>query len=114
MPQQDLNPAAMRALAKLILSAELDPPEIAEAAVKRGLVNFGFTFMQFAAASTRESPERHARVTELITRVGRSWLKGDTISSKSDEDERRARFALDMSKMNPVLTRLAADAVFRL
>ena len=109
-----LSDGALRALAKLIVDAETGDPETARAAVRKGLIDFGWTFVQFASATTRNNPEGHAQLIDLIHIVWGDWLRGDRISNKADEDERRARFALETMKLNPVLTRLAANAVFRL
>jgi len=114
MPERSLSDGAMRRLAGLFLDAQADQPQAARAAIQRGLVEFGLTFFEFAVIAARREPAAYAPVLDLSIEVTKSWLNGDTISNKPNENERRARFAIGMMKLNPQLTRLAANAVFAL
>jgi tetratricopeptide (TPR) repeat protein/CHAT domain-containing protein len=82
--------------------------------IVEGLLNFGAEFVTLVSTMHRDDSALYDELYHEMFAVCRDWLSGESLSSRSDEDARRARFALWFCSLMPGLARIAARLVYRL
>ncbi len=111
----ELGDETLKDIAKILVDVEYASSEKeADDAVANGLLDHGTTFIRLASQLAGQPGQESADITDRIASVSKRWLVGDEISNRADEPELRARFALEVMEMEPMLARLAAGAVLRL
>jgi CHAT domain-containing protein len=91
-----------------------DRRPVLEAAILRFGIRFGWSLQYLVEHSAGERREQFELLSGEAYDVLIDWLGGERLSDRLDEDERRARAALDLFDQNVALARLAAEAVGKL
>src|SRR5215471_1718883 len=82
--------------------------------ISAALLNYGAAFVIATEKRFAQDAEQYMDIKRTTWKMVFSWLRDVKLSERADEDERRARFALWLITSFPQLSRLAANAVFRL
>jgi CHAT domain-containing protein len=87
--------------------------------LSNAILEFGFRFLYVIDKIHRQTPEDMKELTALLqdqlSDVFASWLGGEQLTDRADEDERRAAAAMDALEAGGLgLIRLAAEAILRL
>ena len=106
-----INVREVRAMIGFLQRAQAaDTEQERDAAIDEGVVAWGYEFVQLALSAPEQNSQWQP-ITDAIVNRFIVWLGGARLTTRPDEDERRAVAAQTMAQMSPARARWALDAL---
>jgi tetratricopeptide (TPR) repeat protein len=111
--ERAITPADLLGMHATVMATQLTPDKRVDIVVG-AFAKWGLAFNQYYQAGMQEAPEIYRLVATTGSDIIQTWFRGALATSRADEPEARARFALHAARQGPQLARIAANSAFEL